>query len=54
MFPMDMKPGTYYIVVDSSEKEYARGDGLYHLYLGLNGQHLGPLLSKKIPLPTTE
>lgn len=54
LFPMDMKPGTYYIVVDSSEKEYARGDGLYHLYLGLNGQHLGPLLSKKIPLPTTE
>ncbi len=54
LFPRDMKPGTYYIVVDSSQKEYARGDGLYHLYLGVNGQHLGPFLSETIPLPTAE
>lgn len=43
LFPAQMGPGMYYLVVDASQKEYARGDGLYHLYLGLNNNYLGPI-----------
>ncbi len=43
LFPAKRGPGTYYLVVDSSQQEYQRGDGLYHLYLGLNNGFLGPI-----------
>ena len=46
LFPMEMGPGTYYLVVDSSQGERARGDGVYHLYLGLNRNHMGPIDSQ--------
>lgn len=43
LLPAKMGPGTYYLVVDSSHKEYTRGDGLYHLYLGIDNGFLGPI-----------
>lgn len=43
LLPQKLNPGTYYLVVDSSERELSRGDGLYRLYLGLNKNHLGSL-----------
>lgn len=48
LFPAEMGPGRYYLVVDGSQQEYTRGDGLYQLYLGLNSDYLGPI----DPLPS--
>ncbi|HBH81743.1 MAG TPA: hypothetical protein DDY39_18105 [Nitrospira sp.] len=44
LFPSELEPGTYYLVVDSSRQEWKRGDGLYRLYLGLNQTLMGPLV----------
>ncbi len=41
VLPLKLPPGTYYLVVDSSQREFSRGNGLYRLYLGLNASHLG-------------
>ncbi len=41
VLPLKLPPGTYYLVVDSSQREFSRGDGLYRLYLGRNNNHLG-------------
>ena len=41
LLPQKLAPGTYYLVVDSSQREFIRGDGLYRLYLGLNNNHMG-------------
>ncbi len=41
--PRELAPGTYYLVVDSAQREFSRGDGRYRLYLGLNQTHMGPL-----------
>ena len=45
LLPRSLKAGTYYLVVDSSQGEYARGDGRYQLYFGLNRSHMGPIRS---------
>lgn len=42
LFPSELEPGTYYLVVDSSMPEWKRGDGLYRLYLGFNQTLMGP------------
>ena len=34
--PTSLESGLYYLVVDSSEQEIRRGNGLYRLYLGHN------------------
>jgi hypothetical protein len=44
LFPADLQPGTYYVVVDSSLREWSREDGLYRLYVGLNQELMGPLV----------
>ena len=41
VLPLKLPPGTYYLVVDSSQREFSRGDGLYRLYLRLNNHHSG-------------
>jgi hypothetical protein len=41
LLPAEVKPGTYYLVVDSSRLEWKRGDGLYRLYVGLNRHLMG-------------
>lgn len=41
VLPLKLAPGTYYLVVDSSQREFSRGDGLYRLYVGRNNNHLG-------------
>ncbi len=41
VLPLKLNPGTYYLVVDSSQREFSKGDGLYRLYLGFNKNHLG-------------
>ncbi len=43
LFPAVLEPGTYYLVVDSSKREWSRGKGTYRLYLGLNERLMGPL-----------
>ncbi|MGE3151941.1 MAG: hypothetical protein AB7G48_16150 [Nitrospiraceae bacterium] len=49
LFPSELAPGTYYLIVDSSAQEWKRGDGLYRLYLGFNQTLLGPPLDTSIP-----
>lgn len=44
LLPLQLDPGTYYLVVDSSQREFTRGDGRYRLYLGLNKSHMGTFL----------
>jgi hypothetical protein len=44
LFPSELEPGTYYLVVDSSMPEWKRGDGLYRLYVGLNQTLMGPVV----------
>ena len=34
LFPTRLNKGVYFLVVDSSEQEFIRGDGVYRLYLG--------------------
>lgn len=46
LLPLQLEPGTYYLVVDSSQREFARGDGRYRLYLGLNKNHMGSIRSQ--------
>jgi hypothetical protein len=46
LIPMELDPGTYYLVVDSAQREFARGDGRYRLYLGLNKNHMGSIHSQ--------
>ena len=46
LFPVELRAGTYYLVVDSSQREFTRGDRVYRLYLGLNRNHLGPTNSQ--------
>ncbi len=45
LLPLDLESGTYYLIVDSSPRELARGNGQFRLYLGLNEHHMGPVLS---------
>ncbi|HMS84842.1 MAG TPA: hypothetical protein PKD12_14420 [Nitrospira sp.] len=42
LFPGELAPGTYVIVVDSSMREWSRGDGVYRLYIGFNEHLMGP------------
>ncbi len=42
LFPSELDPGTYYLLVDSSTRERQRGDGLYRLYVGFNQTLMGP------------
>ncbi|MBX3305383.1 MAG: hypothetical protein KF751_04945 [Nitrospira sp.] len=42
LFPSELEPGTYYLVVDSSISEWKRGDGLYRLYVGFDQSLMGP------------
>lgn len=42
LLPVEVEPGTYYVVVDSSVREWKRGDGLYRLYVGFNQSLMGP------------
>ena len=48
LFPSELEPGTYYLVVDSSMPEWKRGDGLYRLYLGFNQTLMGPLVPQGV------
>lgn len=41
LLPLEVDPGTYYVVVDSSVQEWKRGDGLYRLYVGFNRHLMG-------------
>ena len=41
LLPSEIEPGTYYLVVDSSDREWKRGDGLYRLYVGFNRHLMG-------------
>lgn len=41
LLPSELDPGTYYLLVDSSTREWQRGDGLYRLYVGLNQTLMG-------------
>jgi len=43
LLPLKLDPGTYYLVVDSAQRELARGDGRYRLYLGLHRTQMGPI-----------
>ncbi|NGZ04164.1 MAG: hypothetical protein CV090_14075 [Nitrospira sp. WS238] len=49
LFPSELEPGIYYLLVDSSVQEWKRGDGLYRLYVGFNQTLLGPRLDTAIP-----
>jgi hypothetical protein len=44
LLPVELEPGTYYVVVDAAQREFSRGDGIYRLYLGLNLSLMGPLV----------
>ncbi len=46
LFPFELSPGTYYLVVDSSAQEWTRGDGLYRLYVGFNRTLMGAPLEE--------
>ncbi len=46
LLPLQLNAGTYYLVVDSSQRELSRGDGRYRLYLGLNQNHMGSIRSQ--------
>ncbi len=46
LFPAELEPGTYYLVVDSSIVEWQRGDGLYRLYLGFDQTLMGPSIER--------
>jgi hypothetical protein len=48
LFPSELDPGTYYLVVDSSMLESKRGDGLYRLYFGFNQTLMGPVVPHTI------
>lgn len=48
LFPSELEPGTYYLVVDSSMREWKRGDGLYRLYIGFNQTLMGPAIPYKV------
>lgn len=48
LFPSELEPGTYYLVVDSSMPEWKRGDGLYRLYIGFNQTFMGPVVPYKV------
>lgn len=48
LFPSELEPGTYYLVVDSSIPEWKRGDGLYRLYVGFNQTLMGPVGPPKV------
>ncbi len=48
LFPSELDPGTYYLVVDSSMPEWKRGDGLYRLYVGFNQTRMGPAVPHTI------
>jgi hypothetical protein len=50
LFPAELEPGTYYLVVDSSNVEWQRGDGLYRLYLGFHHTLMGPLIERGLPV----
>ncbi|MDR4470091.1 MAG: hypothetical protein MRJ68_17620 [Nitrospira sp.] len=47
LFPSELEPGTYYLVVDSSISEWKRGDGLYRLYVGFDQSLMGPAVPRK-------
>lgn len=49
LFPTMLEPGAYFLVVDTSSAERSRGDGIYHLYFGLNQGLMGPLVSPLSP-----
>lgn len=44
LFPAELELGSYYLVVDASQREFSRRDGIYRLYLGLNLSLMGPLV----------
>lgn len=46
LLPTELDPGRYYLVVDSAQREFSRGDGRYRLYLGLNQTHMGSIRSQ--------
>ncbi|MGB0909101.1 MAG: hypothetical protein ACPGYT_01965 [Nitrospirales bacterium] len=46
LLPTELDPGRYYLVVDSAQREFSRGDGRYRLYLGLNRTHMGSIRSQ--------
>ena len=46
LFPSELDPGTYYLVVDSSLSEWKRGDGLYRLYVGFDQTLMGSPVQK--------
>lgn len=48
LFPSELDPGTYYLVVDSSMLESKRGDGLYRLYVGFNQTLMGPVVRQGV------
>jgi len=48
LFPSELEPGTYYLVVDSSMPEWKRGDGLYRLYVGFNQTLMGPVVPQGV------
>ena len=48
LFPSELEPGTYYLVVDSSMLEWKRGDGLYRLYVGFNQTLMGPVVPQGV------
>ncbi len=48
LFPSELDPGTYYLVVDSSMPEWKRGDGLYRLFLGFNQTLMGPVVPQRV------
>lgn len=48
LFPSELEPGTYYLVVDSSTAEWKRGDGLYRLYVGFDLALMGPMVPPKV------
>jgi hypothetical protein len=48
LFPSELEPGTYYLVVNSSMPEWKRGDGLYRLYVGFNQTRMGPAVPRAV------
>ncbi|WP_447973831.1 hypothetical protein [Nitrospira sp. Kam-Ns4a] len=48
LFPSELEPGTYYLIVDSSMREWKRGDGLYRLYVGFNQTLMGPMVPQEV------